>query len=130
MAFSNQQINQALSTNLPDSRLNPLVEQAGRRIANDGVQSYEDPFNDLLVFAVGSALASDITIQGHGIIREKSVADIRAGFTNPTELMGQFKDLPGGGYEGEYQRLLNNTIGMGYMIVGGRGRCRVRNFYD
>jgi hypothetical protein len=110
--------------------MNPLIEQAGRRICNDGVQSYEDPFNDLLIFAVGSALASDITAGGHGIIREKSVADVRAGFTNPTELMGQFKDLPGGGYEGEYQRLLNNTVGMGYLIVGGRGRRTVRDLYD
>ena len=104
MSLSNQQINQALGTFLPDERMNPLVEQAGRRIGQRRCTVLSKTRITTFSFLrLVSALASDITRRAWNY-QGKERGRCQGRLYKPDRTDGTVqRSFRGGGYEGEYQ---------------------------
>ena len=116
MALTTNDVNTALSTQLSDERLVFITRQCAKRIKNDGVGVSNEDYDDLMLFAIGSYLVKCQTAGGHGLLIREGIADVMAEYSSIKDMLGSFGNLPGGGYEGEYLRLLHSIVGFDYLV--------------
>jgi hypothetical protein len=111
---------------LSDEVLYVYIKDARQRVIDDGVASDHAQYKVLVRYAVGLLLTkapasgslSGVGGSGGGIKKEK-VGDVEIEYKGDSGSTGGtvIRDMPGGGYEHEYLRILRNIIGMTHVLV-------------
>jgi hypothetical protein len=108
----------------PDAILDPRIEEADKRVEDDDEITATNPdYDRLRKHAVGAALVRDFgsgslsglgAVGGAGPLKREKVGDVEAEYGSLGGSGGgpgssAIKDLPGGGYEHEYLRILRKN---------------------
>ena len=118
-------------TVITDDILDERIEEADNRLTDDEIATTNADYIRLRKHAVGAALVRDFAsgaLSGLGAegskLKSEQVGDVKASYGGEGDSAAGgniIKDLPGGGYENEYLRILekNYANDMDYMIQDG-----------
>ena len=115
-------------SSVEDEQLEIYIKDAEARVIDDGVPKTHNKFTLLVRYALGALLIigpGTGQLQGLGAssataIKKETVGDVSVDYKDQgidTTGGGRIKDLPGGGYESEYLRILTSIIGLGHIVV-------------
>lgn len=92
-----------------DATITAHLEKAQRRVVTDGVSAGSDCYDDLVIQAIGSSMSTGgVLVTSAGDVTKEKVHDVEISYGGSSGASGGTRLS----YEDEYQRLLNNCLGM------------------